>query len=601
MGAFTSLRAVKRTHHCNELSKKNEGQNVQLIGWIASIRDHGGLVFVDLRDREGITQIVFDPKSFTELASLKDESVIEVTGIVRSRPGDTVNSHIATGDIEVIAEHLTIHNIAETLPFPLDDANADKVNEDLRLTYRYLDLRRRKNLRALRLRHNIARSVRGYLDRQDFVEVELPYLFKTTPEGAREFLVPSRQNPGSFYALSQSPQQYKQMLMVAGIERYYSIARCFRDEDLRMDRQQEFTQIDIEMSFIEREDIYALIEGMLKEVFQAARGMELKTPFLRMPFQEAMDRYGSDKPDTRFGLELVDISDVFKNSEFKVFRSCLDGKGVIKALNAKKLADITQGELKQLEDTAKMLGAKGLAYIKCEQGAWKSPILKFLSDAEQKALQEKLTIEEGDLIFFAATDWSHACTILGRIRLEVSKLLVQRGHLTISKDQFNFLWIIDFPLITFDDEQGRFVATHHPFTAPVEEDIVKLKTDPQHVKAQHYDIVLNGFEIGGGSIRIHQSDMQSFVMRDLLKLDEKTIQDRFGYMLQAFKFGAPPHGGIAIGLDRLAAILCGADSIRDVIAFPKTQKGQDLMAKSPSYASEKQLREVHITTVVPQK
>jgi aspartyl-tRNA synthetase len=388
--------------------------------------------------------------------------------------------------------------------------------------------------------------------------------------------------------------------MVAGIERYYSLARCFRDEDLRADRQQEFTQIDLEMSFIDREDIYALIEEMLRIVFKETLNRDIEIPFIRMSFREAMDRFGSDKPDTRFALELIDLSPIFVHSEFKVFRDCLGKGGSIKAINAKQLADITQGELKNLEDIAKTFGAKGLAFIKAENGEWKSPILKFLSEQEKDALRKALQIEDGDIVFFAASDWLHACTILGRIRLECAHLLVDRGRLTISKNQFNFLWVVDFPLISFDGEQGRYVSTHHPFTAPVEEDEEKLKSDPLHVRAQHYDIVLNGFEIGGGSIRIHNSELQSLVMRDILKLDEETIQDRFGYLLRAFKFGAPPHGGIAIGLDRLTAIICGTDSIRDVIAFPKTQKGQDLMAQSPSSASEKQLRELHIATVIPQ-
>ncbi|MDR0590669.1 MAG: aspartate--tRNA ligase [Puniceicoccales bacterium] len=592
---------MKRTHDCGALRGGDAGKGVRLIGWIQSIRDHGGLIFVDLRDREGITQIVLDPKNDAygfPLSALRDESVIEIFGTVRVRPADTANPHLGTGEIEVIADGFRVHNIAETLPFPLEDGKADKVNEDLRLTYRYLDLRRGKNLRALRMRHRIARSVRNYLDGQDFVEVELPYLFKTTPEGAREFLVPSRQSPGSFYALSQSPQQYKQMLMVAGVERYYSLARCFRDEDLRADRQQEFTQIDLEMSFIDREDIYGLIEGMMKVVFRETLGRDIETPFIRIPFREVMDRFGSDKPDTRFALELIDLSAIFVQSGFKVFRDCLESGGAIKAVNAKQLADLTQGELKNLEDTVRALGAKGLAFIKAENGEWKSPILKFLSEKEKEDLRLALRIEDGDIVFFAAAEWLRACTILGRVRLECARLLVDRGRLSIAKDQFNFLWVVDFPLISFDEEQRRYVSTHHPFTAPVEEDEGQLMVDPLRVRAQHYDIVLNGFEIGGGSIRIHDAELQSLVMRDLLKLDVGTIEDRFGYMLRAFKFGAPPHGGIAIGLDRLAAIICGVESIREVIAFPKTQRGQDLMAQSPSYASEKQLRELHIRPVI---
>lgn len=592
---------MKRTHNCNQLNSSNIHDSVRLIGWIQALRDHGGLLFIDLRDREGITQLVFDPKNKnyeTWLPKLREESVIEITGTVSARPESTVNSNLATGEIEVVVDTLIVHNISEVLPFPLEEAKAEKVNEDLRLTYRYLDLRRTKNLHNLKLRHRIAHSVRNYLDDNQFLEIELPYLFKTTPEGAREFLVPSRLNPGSFYALSQSPQQYKQMLMVAGIEKYYSLARCFRDEDLRADRQQEFTQIDIEMSFVEREDMYSLIEGMLKRVFKESLNIDIPTPFIHMSFKDAMNRFGSDKPDTRFGLELQNIDSIFENSEFKVFKECLKNGGCIRAINAKGLADLTQGELKSLEDAAKSLGAKGLAFIKSENGEWKSPILKFLSESEKSQLQTQLNIEDGDIVFFAATDWESACNILGRVRLECAKLLSEKGRLKISKNQFNFLWVVDFPLISYDAEEGRYVSTHHPFTAPVEEDIDKLHTDPLNVKAQHYDIVLNGFEIGGGSIRIHNTDMQSLVMRDLLKLDEKTIEDRFGYMLRAFKFGAPPHGGIAIGLDRLAAIICGVDSIRDVIAFPKTQKGQDLMAQSPSYASEKQLRDLHIMTVI---
>jgi aspartyl-tRNA synthetase len=528
------------------------------------------------------------------LHSLKDESVIEVMGSVSARPAETINEGIPTGEIEVIANEVVVHNIADTLPFPLDD-KADRVSEDIRFAHRYLDLRRGKNINNLRTRHRISKAIRNYLDANDFVEIETPCLFKATPEGAREFLVPSRVNPGLFYALSQSPQQYKQMLMVSGVEKYYSLARCFRDEDLRADRQQEFTQVDLEMSFIECEDIYNLIEGMMKAVFSEAMDLNIETPFERMPFVDAMNNYGCDKPDTRFDLRLKDLSKLFEMSEFKVFSSCVQAGGSVKAINAKGLADISQGEMKALEDAAKSLGAKGLAFIKVEHGEWKSPILKFLSKNEIDGLASILNIEDGDMIFFAANDWTKCCNILGRIRLDVAKLLINRKKLHISKDRFNFLWIVDFPLISYDEDSGRYVATHHPFTAPIDDDIALLKTDPQKVRGQHYDMVLNGFEIGGGSLRIHDPNLQEMIMKDVLALPEDVIHERFGYMLRAFRFGAPPHGGIALGLDRLSAIICGTDSIRDVIAFPKTQKGQDLMAQSPSTVSDKQLRELHIS------
>jgi aspartyl-tRNA synthetase len=572
---------------------------VRLIGWIGSIRDHGGLFFIDLRDREGIIQLVFDPndEKFRDVRSLRDESVIEVRGIVSARPRDTVNGRIATGEIEVIVETLTVHNICDVLPFPMADAKVDAVSEDLRLTYRYLDLRRQKSFQRLQTRHRAASAVRNFLNENGFLEVETPYLFKTTPEGAREFLVPSRLNPGAMYALAQSPQQYKQMLMVAGVERYYSLARCFRDEDLRADRQPEFTQIDIEMSFIEREDMYALVEGMLKSVWKEARGIDIDVPFQRIPFLEAMNRFGSDKPDTRFGMEICDFSSLFAESDFKVFSSIVSSGGCVKAFNAKSLAEISQGEMKSLEDIAKILGAKGLAYISVENGQWKSPILKFLSDFEKSSLSERLGIEDGDIVFFAADEWERACTILGRIRLECRDLAVSKGKIKIQADAFNFLWVVDFPLMTFDGEHGRFVATHHPFTAPVVDDIKLLETNPKSARGQHYDVVLNGVELGGGSIRIHQPHLQEYVFKEVLKIPENLVNDRFGYLLKAFKFGAPPHGGIALGFDRMVAILCGTTSIRDVIAFPKTQRGVDMMSQAPCPASEKQLRELHIKVV----
>lgn len=590
---------MKRTNTCNELTSAYKGKSVTLIGWVQSVRDHGGIIFVDLRDREGITQVVFHPECpvYRDAQKLKDESVIQIFGTVAMRENDTVNPSLKTGEIEVVADNMIIHNVCETLPFPLDNERADKVNEDLRLQYRYLDLRRPRNLNLLRMRHKAAKALREYLDSNGFTEVETPILFKSTPEGAREFLVPSRLNPGQFYALNQSPQQYKQMLMVSGIERYYQMAKCFRDEDLRADRQPEFTQVDIEMSFIDREDMYSLIENMLKKVWKDVLGIDIPTPFKRMPYSEAMNRYGVDKPDTRFEMELTDFTDTFKQSQFKVFSSVANGGGSIKAINAKGLADITQGELKNLEDVAKTLGAKGLAFIKAENGAWKSPILKFLSEAEQAELKQKLNIEDGDIVFFAACEWERACSILGRIRLECAKLLQARGKLSIPADQFNFLWVIEFPLMLFDEEQGRYVSAHHPFTSPVEEDIKYLDSDPLRVRGQHYDIVLNGVELGGGSIRIHQPQVQEKVFRDVLKIPEDIIESRFGYMLKAFKYGAPPHGGIALGFDRLVSILTNRQSIRDIIAFPKTQRGQDLMAQSPCPVTEKQLKDLHIAVV----
>ena len=590
---------MKRTNTCNELTSADKGKSVTLIGWVQSVRDHGGIIFVDLRDREGITQVVFHPDCpvYRDAQKLKDESVIQIFGTVAMRENDTVNPSLKTGEIEVVADNMIIHNVCETLPFPLDNERADKVNEDLRLQYRYLDLRRPRNLNLLRMRHKAAKALREYLDSNGFTEVETPILFKSTPEGAREFLVPSRLNSGQFYALNQSPQQYKQMLMVSGIERYYQMAKCFRDEDLRADRQPEFTQVDIEMSFIDREDMYSLIENMLKKVWKDVLGIDIPTPFKRMPYSEAMNRYGVDKPDTRFEMELTDFTDTFKQSQFKVFSSVANGGGSIKAINAKGLADITQGELKNLEDVAKTLGAKGLAFIKAENGAWKSPILKFLSEAEQAELKQKLNIEDGDIVFFAACEWERACSILGRIRLECAKLLQARGKLSIPADQFNFLWVIEFPLMLFDEEQGRYVSAHHPFTSPVEEDIKYLDSDPLRVRGQHYDIVLNGVELGGGSIRIHQPQVQEKVFRDVLKIPEDIIESRFGYMLKAFKYGAPPHGGIALGFDRLVSILTNRQSIRDIIAFPKTQRGQDLMAQSPCPVTEKQLKDLHIAVV----
>src|SRR4051812_17694984 len=458
--------SMTRTHHCAQLSKTDLGATVSLIGWVDSIRDHGGILFVDLRDRKGITQVKFDPqvnKALAEQAShVKPESVVGVSGKVVPRPEGTVNASLPTGEVEVDATELTIHNLSDTPPFPLDDVGGDKVNEDLRLTYRYLDLRRPKMRKNLQVRHRAAKSIRDYFDSQEFIEVETPALFKSTPEGAREYLVPSRIHAGQFYALSQSPQQFKQILMVAGVEKYFQIARCFRDEDLRSDRQMEFTQVDVEASFVTREDIYALFEGMLKKLWKDVLGTEIPTPFPRMAFVDAMNRYGVDKPDVRFAMELVDFSDTFKSSTFKVFQATVAGGGVIKALNAKGLADLTQGELKSFEEIAKSLGAKGLAFIKVEGGEWKSPIVKFFSEAEKAELTQKLKIAEGDIIFFAAAPWEKACAILGRLRLESAALLQKRGKLTIRHEDWRFLGGIDFPLMSYDEERGGYGAAPPP-------------------------------------------------------------------------------------------------------------------------------------------
>ena len=589
---------MKRTHHCGELRAAQIGQKVTLTGWVHARRDLGGIVFIELRDRGGNTQIVFDPqhnKQSWELAqSLRSEFVIAVEGAVRKRPDGTENTKLPTGEVEVLAHHLEILNPSETPPFQIDESGGATVGEDLRLQYRYLDLRRPAMARNLVMRHRTAKAVRDYFDANGFLEVETPILFKSTPEGAREYLVPSRVNPGKFYALPQSPQQFKQMLMVAGVDRYFQIAKCFRDEDLRADRQPEFTQIDLEMSFITREDMYAMIEGLLATVWMVARGEKIPTPFPRMQYSEAMERFGSDKPDTRFGLELVDVTKDFAQSQFKVFRGAVDAGGVVKAINAKGLACATQGQIDSLTETAKSFGAKGLAFIKVEGGEWKSPIVKFFSDAEKKALIEKLKIEEGDLVLFGADKREAVWEVLGRLRLVVVDILKKTGKLTVPDDQWNFLWVVDFPLITYNPEAKRHVATHHPFTSPVAEDIPLLDGEPTKVRGQHYDIVLNGVELGGGSIRIHQPELQKKIFEQVLEIPPDVAQSRFGYMLQAFRYGAPPHGGIALGFDRLCAILCGSTNIRDVIAFPKTAKAVDLMTVSPSEVEPKQLRDLHI-------
>jgi aspartyl-tRNA synthetase len=585
-----------RTHDCNSLRKADIGKQVTLAGWVNVTRDHGGVIFIDLRDRQGLTQVVFRPEENAELAkqahTLRGEDVIQVSGAVAARLPGTENPNLATGDIEIIPSELRILNRADPLPFPLD---AEPQNEDLRVTHRYLDLRRPRLARNLRIRHQAAKATRDYLDSQGFVEVETPILSKSTPEGARDFLVPSRIAPGKFYALPQAPQQYKQLLMVAGVERYFQIAKCFRDEDLRADRQPEFTQIDIEASFVAPDDIFALVEGMLAAIFKAARSIEIKTPFDRLTYREALDRYGSDKPDRRFAMELVDLGETFRESGFKVFRGALDAGGVVKAINAKGFAGITIGQADELTEIAKLYGAKGLAFIKIENGDWKSPIVKFFSDAEKTALQSKLKIEEGDCVFFAADKWEIACEVLGRLRLRIAEM--QDLHRTArlpGEPDWDFLWVTDFPLFEWSPDENKWNAMHHPFTRPKAEDmpLFEAKKFPE-VRAEAYDVVLNGVEIGGGSMRIYEPELQE-KMFAALGISPETQESQFGHLLRAFRLGTPPHGGIAFGLDRLVMLICGEQSIRDVMAFPKNNRAMDLMSQSPSEVDPKQLRDLGI-------
>jgi aspartyl-tRNA synthetase len=580
-----------RTNHCGALRKSDSGTRVVLCGWVDSGRDHGGVVFVDLRDRNGVTQVVFRPEQHPDAASvahgLRSEDVIQVSGTVAPRLPGTENPKLTTGEIEVVADGLTILNRADVLPFPLGE---DSVGEDLRLEHRYLDLRRPEMVRTLTMRHQITKATRDYFDAQGFLEIETPVLSKSTPEGAREFLVPSRIFPGRFYALSQSPQQYKQLLMVGGIERYFQIAKCFRDEDPRADRITELTQIDVEVSFVTEEEIFSLVEGLLAHIFHVVRGVEVSRPFPRLTYLEAMNRYGTDKPDLRFGIELVALDDVFRESQFKVFRTALDSGGVVKAVNAKGFAGITTGQIEDLTEVARQWGARGLAFIKVENGEWKSPIVKFFSDAEKTALASRLDVEEGDLILFGADQWEVVCTVLGRIRLRVAEIL----GLNRDPSALEFLWVVDFPLLTYSAEEEKWNAVHHPFTRPRKEDIPLLEAGEfGKVRAQAYDVVLNGVEIGGGSIRIHERDLQAR-MFEVLGIPPEKQARLFPHLLKAFRFGAPPHGGIALGVDRLVMLAVGTDNIRDVVAFPKNNRGEDLMMSSPSPAEPRQLRDLGI-------
>ena len=586
-----------RTHDCNSLRKIDIGKQVTLAGWVHVSRDHGGVIFIDLRDREGLTQVVFRPEENAEVAKqahgLRSEDVIQVTGRVASRVPGTENPKLATGDVEVVPNDLRVLNRADDLPFPID---AEIHNEDLRLTYRYYDLRRAHLARNLRLRHKATKAARDYLDSQGYIEVETPILSKSTPEGARDFLVPSRLMPGKFYALPQAPQQYKQLLMVGGVEKYFQIAKCFRDEDLRADRQPEFTQIDVEASFVESGDVFSLTEGMLAAAFKATRNVDIRTPFDRLTYREAISRYGSDKPDRRFEMELVDLGEDFGASGFKVFRGALDAGGVVKAINAKGFAGITIGQVDELTEIAKTFGAKGLAFIKIEGGEWKSPIVKFFSDAEKAALKSKLKIEEGDCVFFAADKWEIACEVLGRIRLRIAE--IQDLHGASAKGQsgsdLDFLWVTDFPLLQWSAEENKWNAVHHPFTRPKAEDMPLLEAKKfAEIRAEAYDVVLNGVEIGGGSMRIFESELQE-KMFEVLGVSAQDRQSQFGHLLRALRLGAPPHGGIALGLDRLVMLICGEQSIREVMAFPKNNRGMDLMTQSPADVDPRQLRDLGI-------
>jgi aspartyl-tRNA synthetase len=581
---------IKRTHYCGEVTEALIGSEVSINGWLDTRRDHGGVIFFDIRDKFGKVQVVFDPeinKELHEIAhKMRSEYVLGITGKVRPRPEGTKNPRLKTGLIEIVATGVELYNQSLPLPFPIDESV--EVNEDLRLKYRYIDLRRPKILNNLLIRHTLTRIIRKYLDENHFVDVETPVLFKSTPEGARDYLVPSRVNPGTFFALPQSPQMLKQILMVAGLDRYYQVVKCFRDEDLRADRQPEFTQIDIEMSFIDEDDIMGHAENFIRDVFEQVQNVKLPNPFERMTYDQSMEEYGNDKPDTRFEMKLRTVSGVFAGSDFKIFAETVKSGGVVKALNFKASADkLSRKDIDDLVAYAIRQGAGGMAWIRFAEKP-ESPIVKFMSEERISELKEMMAVEKGDIVFFMADNQEKVNDILSRVRLYIGE-----KYNLYDKKALKFLWVTDFPLMSYSPEEKRFVANHHPFTAPKESDIPMLDVDPLKVKARAYDLVLNGTEIGGGSIRIHDSALQK-KMFGLMNIDDAAAELKFGFLLEALKFGAPPHGGIAFGLDRMAMIITGSQSIRDVIAFPKTAKAQCLLSNAPSVVEDKQLKELSI-------
>jgi len=581
---------MRRTHHCWELGADDVDKEVVLMGWVHRRRDHGGVIFVDLRDREGLTQVVFNPlvdkKIHAKAHAIRNEYVLAVRGKVDPRPADMVNPKLKTGEIEVAVTELKILNAAKTPPFLIEDEI--DASETVRLKYRHLDLRRSEMQENLILRHQVTTAVREYFNKNGFLDLETPFLTRSTPEGARDYLVPSRVNPGEFYALPQSPQIFKQLFMISGFDRYYQIVRCFRDEDLRADRQPEFTQIDIEMSFVGEDDVMSLTEDMMTQLFKRILGIKLKRPFAQLTYDEAVGRYGLDKPDTRFGLELKDISDIVAGSNFKVFANAVKKGGIVKALNAKGCINFSRKEIDDLTDFVAVYRAKGMAWIKVKENEWQSPIVKFFSDEEKQALAERIDMEPGDLIFFVADQPKVVNEALGHLRNHLGKTLD-----LIDEKEYHFLWVTRFPMFEYDETEKRLQALHHPFTSPLEEDYARLKDEPLAVKSRAYDLVLNGFEIGGGSIRNHHRSIQEKIF-EALNMDRKTYKGKFGFLLEALDSGAPPHGGIAIGFDRLVMLMCGESSIREVIAFPKTQKAACLLTRAPSETSKTQLDELYL-------